>query len=113
MYLCCDRSRKYQGKISVEFAKRNIGTRSTECPFDVIARRDGSSWTLSVRDPSHNHEASIHPTAHPTHRQIAPAIRQAIANYSAAGIAPRQIESTLRLENPELLLTRKDIRNTR
>ncbi|KAI9882959.1 MAG: hypothetical protein M1823_005292 [Watsoniomyces obsoletus] len=40
-------------------------------------------------------------------------MRQDIANQTAAGTAPRQIESALRLQHPDLTITRDDIRNTR
>ena len=111
--LCCDRGRQYQSRIPLEFKQRSTGTRQTGCPFAAKAKSNGVFWTLIVQNAAHNHDASIHPSAHSVHQTLSPAVRQDIAQQSAAGSVPRQIESALRLANPELIITREDIRNAR
>ena len=113
VYLCCDRGRKYQDKITLESRKRQTGTRQMECPFTAIGKHTGNTWDLTVQNGEHNHPPSIHANAHLAHRQATPEVRESVSHRISAGIPTRQIMSTLRLANPELILSRRDVQNTR
>jgi hypothetical protein len=69
----CDRSRRQPDDKRVRQGKRKTTTRMTECPFSVFAKETPEGWALKhrpgVRHAFHNHEPSLHPSAHPTHRR--------------------------------------------
>lgn len=83
--------------------------------------RDGT-WALRHRQGNqfslHNHEPSLHTSAHPAHRQLSLAQEisipqgEAIGSLSNAGIAPKEIQTYLRQTSSGTLATRQDIYNT-
>ena len=104
----CDRSRQLP---SMGARRRQTTTRMTECPFSVLAKESSEGWTLKyrsdVRHANHNHEPSLHPSAHPVHRQLSHAPQlEALSN---AGLAPKEIQTIVRQSGS--LATRQDIYN--
>ena len=83
----------------------------TECPFSVLAKESSEGWTLkhryNVRYASHNHEPSLHPSAHPVHRQLSRTLQ--LETLSNAGLAPKEIQTIVRQSGS--LATRQDIYN--
>ena len=82
------------------------------CPFEAVARRKGGEWTLDVKKPEHNHEASSI-MSHPTLRKAAltPAVSDFIDTETRIHVRPGQILSALMVNNPELPLDIEDIYN--
>ncbi|RFU34331.1 hypothetical protein B7463_g2029, partial [Scytalidium lignicola] len=113
----CDRSGNYQSKgkkDSVHFSKqRKSATKKCNCKMRVDANAEGSGWRLQVIEPSHNHEASMAPIAHPAHRlaSLAPSIRAEILSKIYSGIPNHQVLNNLRIEHPQTLITSSDITN--
>ncbi len=89
----------------------------TKCPFSVIAKETSEGWALIHRPDrqfaSHNHEPSLHPSAHPVLRQLSQGTGTGagtpIAPLSSAGLAPREIQTLVRQSGS--LQTRQDIYN--
>jgi hypothetical protein len=83
----------------------------TNCPFSVLARESGEGWTLKHRQgqhfATHNHEPSLHPSAHPIQRQLSQGTQ--IPPLSSAGLAPKEIQTIVRQNGS--LETRQDIYN--
>ncbi|RYO85590.1 hypothetical protein DL764_009150 [Monosporascus ibericus] len=104
----CDRSRQLPSKGA---RRRQTTTRMTECPFSVLAKESSEGWTLKyrhdVRYASHNHEPSLHPSAHPVHRQLSRTPQ--LKTLSNAGLAPKEIQTIVRQSGS--LATRQDIYN--
>ena len=84
----------------------------TNCPFSVVAKESSEGWILKhrpeVRFAIHNHEPSVHPTAHPVHRQLSGDISQ-LAALSDAGLAPKEIQTVVCQSGS--LATRQDVYN--
>jgi hypothetical protein len=104
----CDRSRQLP---SEGMRRRQTTTRMTECPFSVLAKESSEGWTLKyrhdVRHTSHNHEPSLHPSAHPVHRRLS--CTPQLETLSNAGLAPKEIQTVIRQSGS--LATRQDIYN--
>ena len=73
----------------------------------------GSTANDPVTKPSHNHELALGPIAFPHHRQRSEETRKQIENLTKAALKPRDIQAVLLQYNPDLLITRTDILNTR
>jgi len=83
----------------------------TTCPFSVLAKETDEGWALKYRpNPCfalHNHEPSLHPSAHPVYRQLSRTPQlEALSN---AGLAPKEIQTVVRESGS--LATRQDIYN--
>ena len=91
----CDRGRQLPSsdRNSIREGKRKTTTRMTNCPFSVLAKESSEGWTLKhrpgARHALHNHEPSLHPSAHPVLRQLSrtPELK-ALSN---AGLVPKDI----------------------
>ena len=113
VFLCCDRSRKDKPALSTESRKRNTSSRRIECPFDVVAKMDMmGTWTLHVRDGTHNHEPT-NPCAHPALRKPTEEEKEVIKSTTQAGADARITINTLRLNNPTTNLLARDVYNAR
>jgi hypothetical protein len=68
---------------------------------------------LQVLEGAHNHDASIHITAHSVHRNnaLTPEIRTQIGILAQSGLNPSQILTILQSATPEIPLVVKDISN--
>ncbi len=109
----CDRSRRQPDDERIRQGKRRTTTRMTECPFSVLAKEtsNNNNWVLKhrpgVRHALHNHEPSIHPSAHPIHRQLSCTLE--LTALSNAGLAPKGIQTVIRESGS--IATRQDIYN--
>ena len=113
IYLKCDRGGTYVDKSKPGQRTRDIGTRLTGCPFSITANlQENDQWLLEIRNSEHNHP-SIDACGHPIHRHLTETAKTSVANVTAAGIEPRQILSSLRLETSESLVSARDVYNSR
>ena len=116
----CDRARKYDSRgknPSTHSSKQRQGTGSKKCgcPMRVALRLDrvSGSWGVEVLEAAHNHSPSAAATAHPAYRTavIGPNIYTEIGKLACSGLLPRQVLAVLRVSNPAIPLTAKDISN--
>ncbi|EGU84478.1 hypothetical protein FOXB_05007, partial [Fusarium oxysporum f. sp. conglutinans Fo5176] len=109
----CDRG---AGRTPSLSGSRETSTRRTGCLFSVLAKEDRitGNWLLKHRQGTqfhtHNHEPSLDPTAHPSHRQLSREDQLKVQNLSNAGIVPKKIRSYLR-EHSDTIATQQDIYN--
>jgi MULE transposase domain len=90
---------------------RRCSSRQSSCPFSLKGRITAEGeWKLKVRNPNHTHPANDL-ISHSRARRFTAQQQSEIGEMSRIGIAPRQIESTLRQRHPEILVTRQDIYN--
>lgn len=68
---------------------------------------------LEVWNSEPNHLPSTYASGHHIHHQPTATTKQSIAHMATAGIQPRQILSSLRLEAPDTLLSARDLYNVR
>ncbi|KAK3016263.1 hypothetical protein RJ639_006094 [Escallonia herrerae] len=116
--LGCDRGGVYRNRRkSVEEServrKRKSGSRLTNCPFELLGKREDGLWVLSIKNGSHNHEALTDITQHPSARRFTEKEVLLIKDMTEAGLKPRQILKRLRQSNPELLSTPKHVYNVK
>ncbi|XP_038681678.1 methylmalonate-semialdehyde dehydrogenase [acylating], mitochondrial-like [Tripterygium wilfordii] len=118
--LGCDRGgvyrnrRKAADESSVESArKRKMGSRLTNCPFEVVGKKDEGLWVLTVKNGTHNHEALKDISEHPSARRFSEREVVLIKEMTEAGLKPRQILKRLRQTNPDLLSTPKHVYNVK
>ena len=111
VFYACDRSRRLSDDIRIREGKRKTTTRMTECPFSVLAKETRNGWALKhrpgVRHALYNHEPSLHPSAHPVHRQLS--YTPELKSLSNAGFAPKEIQTVVRERGS--LTIRQDIYN--
>lgn len=114
VWMFCDKSRVFK---SEGHGRRETSSRSTECPFELIASSvDDSNWSFEVTHAEHNHSATLS-GAHPVHRKIAMTteVQKTIQTQTLVNAAPKSILSAIRLnaddENP--LITSRDVYNQR
>ncbi|KAJ9538042.1 hypothetical protein OSB04_030775 [Centaurea solstitialis] len=91
--------------------KRKSGSRLTNCPFELVGKKDDGFWVLTVKNGSHNHEPLSDITQHPSARRFTENEVLLIKEMTEAGQKPRQILKRLRQHNPELLSTPKHVYN--
>lgn len=118
--LGCDRGGVYRNRrktvdeSSGEIArKRKTGSRLTNCPFELLGKKEDGLWVLSVKNGSHNHEALKNLSDHPSARRFTEKQVILIKEMTEAGLKPRQILKRLRQSNPELLSTPKHVYNVK
>lgn len=110
----CDRGKKPQSLSHTR--QRQTTSKRIGCQFSVLGKEslDKTIWQLTHRQGSnfsvHNHNPSLHPKAHPVHRQLSSADKSTIYSLASAGVKPKEIRSYLR-ENTEALATQQDIYN--
>lgn len=108
-YYCCDKAGSYQSKARI----RNTASRATGCSFKLVLFQKDSQWILEVKNAYHNHPPSLNPMAHNIYRRRTQAQKDTIESMSQAGIAPKQIMTALRNQDPDILVAASDIRNER
>ncbi|EPS64388.1 hypothetical protein M569_10393, partial [Genlisea aurea] len=118
--LGCDRGgvyrdrRKHADESSGEnVRKRKSGSRLTNCPFELVGKKEDGLWFLTVRNGSHNHEPMRDISEHPSARRFSEKEVILIKEMTDAGLKPRQILKRLRQTNPELLSTPKHVYNVK
>jgi hypothetical protein len=97
VFFACDRSRQLPSSPE-RSRQRNTTTRMTGCRFSVIAKETSEGWALVHRPgeqfANHNHEPSLHPSAHPVHRKLSSTPQ--LQSLSNAGLAPKEIQTVVR-----------------
>lgn len=118
--LGCDRGGVYRNRrkqieeTSAEHKrKRKTGSRLTNCPFELLGKKDDGVWILSIKNGSHNHEPIKDLSEHPCSRRFTESEVLRIKEMTEAGLKPRQILKRLRQTNPELLSTPKHVYNVK
>lgn len=118
--LGCDRGGVYRDRrkpideTSGEHArKRKSGSRLTNCPFELVGKKEDGLWVLTVKNGSHNHEPMKDISEHPSARRFSEKEVMLIKEMTEAGLKPRQILKRLRQTNPELLSTPKHVYNVK
>ena len=110
-YYLCDRCGNYNSKATI----RKTGTRKNGCSFSVLIfqEKDSTQWKLEVKNGSHNHPPSLHPSGHHVHRKRTASQKDTIQAMTQAGTAPKQIITALYQENSSIYITARDVRNER
>lgn len=118
--LGCDRGgvyrnrRKPAGETSGDRSRnRKSNSRLTNCPFELMGKKDDGVWVLTVKNGSHNHEALKDITEHPSASRFTEREVMQIKEMTESGLKPRQILKRLRQSNPELLSTPKHVYNVK
>src|SRR5579859_6000183 len=115
VYLQCDRGGNPKPFPS-NSNTRNTGSRRIGCPFETVIRCNSSTagdWRVEIKNPYHNHEASMDPAGHPSLRIRTQAINNQIKHLTTAGVPPKQILSSIRLAHPDVNIIAKDVYNQR
>jgi hypothetical protein len=74
---------------------RDTGTRLIDCPFSVRANLKHGTWTVKVRNPDHNHEATSNSLSHPIQRRMPDCVKKQVEALFTAGTKPQQIMSAV------------------
>ncbi|KAL6517585.1 Methylmalonate-semialdehyde dehydrogenase [acylating], mitochondrial [Orobanche minor] len=118
--LGCDRGGVYRDRrkpvdetSGEHMRKRKSGSRLTNCPFELLGKKEDGLWVLTVKNGSHNHEPLKDMSEHPSARRFNEKEVMLIKEMTEAGLKPRQILQRLRQTNPELLSTPKHVYNVK
>ncbi|KAJ9705582.1 hypothetical protein PVL29_003582 [Vitis rotundifolia] len=118
--LGCDRGGVYRNRrkpvdeSSAEHVrKRKTGSRLTNCPFEVVGKKEDGLWVLNIKNGEHNHDPIRDISEHPSSRRFTEREVLLIKDMTEAGLKPRQILKRLRQSNPELLSTPKHVYNVK
>ncbi|KAI9918375.1 hypothetical protein PsorP6_011747 [Peronosclerospora sorghi] len=65
---------------------RQTSSRLIGCPFELYATfsKETNNWTVSVRNVSHNHEASLHASGHSSNRRLNTEQKTVVSQLTAA-----------------------------
>lgn len=93
----CDRGSKQIPSKAIK--RKRTGSRSTKCPFRMLATHRNGLWTLQIREAGHNHEPSDDPEAHPKQRmmQMTQKLKEKLKHESNAGSTPNTFLTAERL----------------
>ncbi|CAI9104140.1 OLC1v1002762C1 [Oldenlandia corymbosa var. corymbosa] len=118
--LGCDRGGVYRNRrkpvdesSGEQSRKRKTHSRLTNCPFELVGKKEDGLWVLTVKNGSHNHEALKDISEHPSARRFTEKEVLLIKEMTEAGLKPRQILKRLRQSNPELSTTSKHVYNVK
>lgn len=118
--LGCDRGGVYRNRRkTVEESsaertrRRKTGSRLTNCPFEVVGKKDDGLWLLTIKNGTHNHDPLKDISEHPSARRFSEEEVLLIKEMTEAGLKPRQILKRLRQSNPQLLSTPKHVYNVK
>ncbi|KAE8672707.1 Methylmalonate-semialdehyde dehydrogenase [Hibiscus syriacus] len=118
--LGCDRGGVYRNRrkpvdesAAERIRRRKTGSRLTNCPFEVVGKKDDGLWVLTVKNGTHNHEPLKDIAEHPSARRFSEKEVLLIKEMTEAGLKPRQILRRLRQSNPDLLSTPKHVYNVK
>ena len=114
VYLKCDRGAINVPKIGKE-RQRQTSSRRIDCPFLLsgsFSKKRGN-WKLNVLKGSHNHEPSIHPSGHSTHRKLNSEQADTVKNMTLAGVKPLGILSSILMEDGGALANLSTLYNDR
>ena len=110
-YYRCDKRGTYKSKAII----RKTSTCTTGCSFSVLIfqERESTQWKLQVKNSSHNHPPSLHPSAHHVFRKRTASQKDTIQAMTGAASAPKEITTALRKEDSSTFVTARDVRNER
>ncbi|PNP73906.1 hypothetical protein FNYG_12757 [Fusarium nygamai] len=98
---------------------RQRKSRKCGCKWMVIAEAlEEGKWVLrhhpNPEHSQHNHDRSIRPSAHPSHRRLTTRVRATIESMSRrVGIRARDVRAVVQEQHPESIFTQRDIYNAR
>lgn len=98
---------------------RQRKSRKCGCKWMVVAEAlEDGKWLLRQHSKpehsQHNHERSIGPSAHPSHRRLTTPIRATVESTSRrVGIRARDVRAVVEEQHPESVFTQRDIYNAR
>ncbi|XP_062020976.1 protein FAR1-RELATED SEQUENCE 6-like [Rosa rugosa] len=106
----CDRGGCYRTCSALEEKRKNSASHRIDCPFKILGRRTAEGlWKVEISSLLHNHEPSTDMAGHPYCRLFTKEEALQVEQMSRAGIKPRQILSSLRQSNPDLLAVSRNI----
>jgi MULE transposase domain len=112
-YYRCDKDGNYISQATT----RETRSRSDGCPFSVVISKIRNTlerqWRLKVANPQHSHGPSLNPSAHHVYRRRTEGQKHSIQSMSQAGIAPKQILTSIRQGDSNTFIAASDIRNER
>ncbi|XP_024018201.1 probable bifunctional methylthioribulose-1-phosphate dehydratase/enolase-phosphatase E1 2 isoform X2 [Morus notabilis] len=111
--IACDRSGVYRKRLKTGegMRQRKNNSRLTNCPFEVVGKKDEDSWTLTIKNGEHNHEPSKDTSDHPSCRRFSEEEVLLIREMTSAGKRPRQILKALKQRNPNLVSDSRNVYN--
>ena len=88
LVLGCDWGSNYRARNGINDATRiwNISTQLQSCSFEIQGKSKNGNWLLSIKEVSHNHEASVIPSAYFIQCQITSEIKTQVRELMAAEI---------------------------
>lgn len=113
--ISCDRGGIYRKRLKSgeNLRQRKAPSRLTNCPFEVVGKKDDELWTLIIKHANHNHEPSRDISDHPSCRRFTDEEVLIIREMTAAGKRPRQILRELRQRNPNLVTDSRNVYNVK
>lgn len=111
IYIGCDMGGKAK-KVKAN-KKRNSSSKRCGCLFEIyghLSKKRGE-WSAKVKNAQHNHQPAADLSGHSLYRQANTPIRQRIVSMRDAGIRPTEILTSLKQEDDNVRLIRKDIHN--
>lgn len=109
IYFCCDRGVICRGRKTKD--KWNRPSRVTDCPFDVVGRKNGNLWLLIVKNGEHNHEAIKDIFEHRRSRRFTIEEIEMIKTFIYSRYSPKSILTALKENEPKLRSTPRDLYN--
>lgn len=113
--IACDRGGVYRKRLKSgeNMRQRKMPSRLTNCPFEVVGKKDDEVWILTIKHGEHNHEPSTDISDHPSCRRFTEEEILLIREMSAVGKRPRQILKALRQRNPNLISDSRNVYNVK
>ncbi|KAK9284519.1 hypothetical protein L1049_023694 [Liquidambar formosana] len=113
--ISCDRGGVYRKRLKTgeNMRQRKMASRLTNCPFEVVGKKDDDLWALSIKNGEHNHEPSRDISDHPSCRRFNEEEVVLIREMTATGKRPRQILKALRQRNPNLVSDSRNVYNVK
>lgn len=113
--VACDKGGVYRKRLKSgdNMRQRKMPSRLTNCPFEVVGKKDDELWTLTIKHGEHNHEPATDISDHPSCRRFTEEEILIIREMSTAGKRPRQILKVLRQRNPNLILDSRNVYNVK
>ncbi|KAL4620430.1 hypothetical protein ACB092_06G153200 [Castanea dentata] len=97
--IACDKGGVYRKRLKngENMHQRKTASRLTNCPFQVVGKKDDDLWMLTIKNGEHNHEKEV----------------LLIREMTTAGKRPRQILKALRQRNPSLVSDSRNVYNVK
>ncbi|XP_052177379.1 probable bifunctional methylthioribulose-1-phosphate dehydratase/enolase-phosphatase E1 2 isoform X2 [Diospyros lotus] len=113
--IACDRGGVYRKRVKTgeNMRQRKASSRLTNCPFEVVGKKDDDLWVLSIKHGEHNHEPSKSKYDHPSCRRFSEEEILIIREMTVAGKRPWQILKVLRQKNPNLVSDSRNVYNVK